>query len=131
MLPPVALRTELSLRLPNSPGALGRVCRILGDERINVVAFTVERGGTLRMVVDNPLRAAGALAAREYAVEQENVLFLELPNGPGALERVAGLLAAADVNVEYAYAAACEGQPRAAVVLGVEAPERAAAAAGV
>ncbi len=126
----MAMRTELSLRLPNSPGALGRVCRILGDQRVNVVALTVERGGTLRMVVDNPLRAAGALAEREYTVEQRNVLFLSLPNGPGALGNAAGLLAAADVNVEYAYASAVEGQPRATIVIGVEDVERAATAAG-
>ena len=126
----MAMRTELSLRLPNSPGALGRVCRILGDQRVNVVALTVERGGTLRMVVDNPLRAAVALAEREYTVEQRNVLFLSLPNGPGALGKAAGLLAAADVNVEYAYASAVEGQPRATIVIGVEDAERAATAAG-
>lgn len=126
----MAIRTELSLRLPNSPGALGRVCRVLGDQRVNVVALTVERGGTLRMVVDNPLRAAGALAEREYAVEERNVLFLSLPNGPGALGHAAELLAAADVNVEYAYASVVEGQSRATIVIGVEDAERAAAAAG-
>ena len=127
----MAIRTELSLRLPNSPGALNRVCRILGDERVNVIAFTVERGGTLRMVVDNPLRAAGALAEREHAVEERPVLFLEVPNGPGALGRAASLLAVADVNIEYAYASAIESQPLATVVVGVEDAERAATAAGV
>ena len=126
----MAIRTELSVRLPNSPGALGRVCRILGDERVNVFALTVERGGTLRMVVDNPLRAAGALADREYTVEERNVLFLSLPNAPGALGHAAGLLAAADVNVEYAYASALESRSRAAVVIGVEDAERAATASG-
>lgn len=126
----MAIRTELSLRLPNSPGALGRVCRILGEQRVNVFALTVERGGTLRMVVDNPLRAAGALAEREYAVVERNVLFLSLPHGPVALGHAAGLLAGTDINVEYAYASALEGQPRAAVVIGVEDAERAAAAAG-
>lgn len=127
----MAIRTELSLRLPNSPGALDRVCRILGDERVNVIALTVERGGTLRMVVDNPLRAAGALTEREHAVEQRLVLFLAVPNEPGALGRAAGQLAAADVNIEYAYASAIESQPLAAVVVGVEDAERVATAAGV
>jgi len=127
----MAIRTELSLRLPNSPGALGRVCRILGDQRVNVVALTVERGGTLRMVVDNPLRAAGALAEREYTVEERNVLFLSLPNGPGALGHAAELLAAADVNVEYAYASALEGRSQATIVIGVEDVERASSATGI
>ncbi|MYD86485.1 MAG: ACT domain-containing protein [Acidobacteria bacterium] len=83
------------------------------------------------MVVDNPLRAAGALAEHGHAVEQRSVLFLEVPNGPGALGRAAGLLAAADVNIEYAYASAIGSQPLAAVVVGAEDAERAATAAGV
>ncbi len=29
----MAIRTELNLRLPNSPGALNEVCRALADER--------------------------------------------------------------------------------------------------
>ena len=35
------LRTELSFRLPNSPGSLESVCRLLADERVNgfVTAF--------------------------------------------------------------------------------------------
>ena len=127
----MAIRTELSLRLPNSPGALGRVCRILGDERVNVLALTVERGGTLRMVVDNPLRAAGALAEREHAVEERSVLLLALPNRPGALGHAAGLLAAADVNVEYAYASALEDRSQATIVIGVEDVERASSATGM
>ena len=127
----MAIRTELTLRLPNSPGALSRACRILGDERVNVIALAVERGGILRMVVDNPLRAAGALAEREYAVEQRSVLLLQLSNGPGALGHAAGLLAAADVNVEYAYSSVLENQTLATVVVGVDDAERAATATGI
>ena len=126
----MALRTELSLRLSNSPGALARVCRILGEDRINVVALSVERAGILRMVVDNPLRAVGALTEREYTVEQRTVLLLQLPNGPGALGHAASLLAAADVNVEYAYSSVLEHQTLATVVVGVDDAERAATATG-
>ena len=127
----MAVRTELCLRLQNSPGALSRACGVLAAERVNVVALTVEAGGALRLVVDNPLRAAATLESADYVVEQRDVLFLELPNGPGALERAARLLAAADVNVEYAYASAVESQALAVVIVGVEDAQRAAASAGV
>ena len=127
----MAVRRELCLRLQNSPGALSRVCGVLAAERVNVVALTVEAGGALRLVVDNPLRAAATLESADYVVEQRDVLFLELPNGPGALERAARLLAAADVNVEYAYASAVESQALAVVIVGVEDAQRAAARAGV
>src|SRR6266498_3390632 len=54
------IRTELSLRLPNSPGALAGVCRLLADERVNILALALESSGQLRMVVDNHVHAAGA-----------------------------------------------------------------------
>lgn len=127
----MAVRTEICLRLQNSPGALSRVCGVLAAERVNVVALTVEAGGALRLVADNPLRAAATLESADYVVEQRDVLFLELPNGPGALERAARLLAAADVNVEYAYASAVESQALAVVIVGVEDAQRAATRAGV
>lgn len=127
----MAVRRELCLRLQNSPGALSRVCAVLAAERVNVVALTVEAGGALRLVADNPLRAAATLESADYVVEQRDVLFLELPNGPGALERAARLLAAADVNVEYTYASAVESQALAVVIVGVEDAQRAAARAGV
>ena len=127
----MAIRTELSLRLQNSPGALSRVCQQLFDERVNILALTLEAGGTLRMVVDNPLHAAGTLKDREYDVEQREVLFVQVPNDAGALEHAARLLANAGVNVEYAYGSVLEDHATAAVVVGVEDAQRASMAAGV
>mgnify|MGYP003693730287 CR=1 FL=1 len=47
------IRTELSLRLPNTPGALAGVCQLLSDERVNIIAMTLEPAGQMRVVVDN------------------------------------------------------------------------------
>lgn len=127
----MAIRTELSLRLQNSPGALDRVCQCLTDERVNILALAVESTGVLRLVVDNPLHAAGLLKERDYSVEQREVLFVQLPNDPGALERAARMLANADVNVEYAYGSVLEDQVMTAIVVGVEDAQRASMAAGI
>ncbi len=127
----MATRTELCLRLPNSPGALNRVCQVLADAGVNLVALTVESAGTLRMVTDNPLRAAGALEEADYLVDQRDVLFVEVANGPGALADTARLLAGAGVNVEYVYATASEGQSTVGVVVGTEDAQRAATTTGI
>ena len=42
----MAIRTELNLRLPNSPGALAGVCRLLSDERVNILAMALESAGS-------------------------------------------------------------------------------------
>ena len=127
----MVIRTELSLRLQNSPGALNQVCQCLVDARVNILALTVEAGGTLRMVVDNPLHAAGTLEERQYSVEQRDVLFVQLSNDPGALEQTARMLASADVNVEYTYGSVFEDQVMSAIVVGVEDAQRASMAAGI
>ena len=44
------IRIEISLRLPNTPGALAGVTRLLSDEHINVLAMSLGSGGELRLL---------------------------------------------------------------------------------
>jgi hypothetical protein len=125
------VRTELNLRLPNSPGALAAVCRLLADERVNIVGLSVDPSGQLRLVVDNHVRAAGVLRERHHQVSEREVVVANVGAGPGGLAPVLALVAGAGVNVEYAYGTAPDGVGSASVVLGVEHAARAAAAAGV
>ena len=125
------IRTELSLRLPNSPGALAGVCRLLSDERVNILAMSLESGGQLRMVVDNHVHAAGVLREHHHQVADRDVIVTTMPNMPGALAPALRLVSEANVNVEYAYGGGSEGGATASVVLGVDDAQRAAAAAGI
>jgi hypothetical protein len=128
---PYMIRTELSLRLGNSPGALGGVCRLLSDERVNVMAMSLESGGQLRMVVDNHVHGAAILREHHHQVTEREVLVTSVPNRAGALGPVLKLVSDANVNVEYAYGGGSEGSASAAIVLGVDDAMRAAAAAGI
>lgn len=124
-------RTELNLRLPNSPGALATVCRLLSNERVNINAMALDATGQLRLVLDNHILGAGVLRAQHHQVTERDVLVLALANAPGGLAPVARLVADAGVNVEYAYGGAYDASGSAIVVLGVDDAQRAAAAAGV
>ncbi len=127
----MAIQTELTVRLQNVPGALGRLCEALAAERVNILALSLEPTGTLHLLVDNPVHAAGTLRDRHYPVSERNVLYTITPSGPGSLARIAALLAAEGVNLEYAYVTTVQGQPMAAVVAGVPDAARASAAAGL
>jgi hypothetical protein len=127
----MAIRTELSLRLPNSPGALARLCEQLAGERLNLLALHLESSGRVRLVLDNPLHGSATLREHQHQVDERDVLYVTLPNSPGAAAQAARLLADAGVNVEYAYAAAGESSPMAALVLGVADAQRAAAVSGL
>jgi hypothetical protein len=127
----MAIRTELSLRLPNSPGALAGVCSLLSDERVNILAMSLSASGQLRVVVDNHVHGGAILREHHYKVTERDVIVVTVPNSPGSLAPALRLVADASVNVEYAYGGGPEGSPTAAIVLGVDDAQRAAAAAGV
>jgi hypothetical protein len=125
------IRTELALRLPNSPGALAGVSRLLADDRVNILALSLEQSGQLRLVVDNHVRAISLLRERHYQVVERPVIFTTLSNAPASLAPVLKLAADAGINIDYAYASAADGSAAASVVLGVEDAARASAAAGL
>jgi hypothetical protein len=127
----MSIQKEITVKLANSPGSLGRVAQVLGAERINLLAMSIDPSGSLRMVVDNPLHAAGTLRAQHYNVEERDVLFTTMPNEPGSLGRALTLLADAGINVEYAYASGIDRTPMVGVVIGVGDAQRASFATGI
>jgi len=126
----MAIRTELNLRLQNIPGALARVCQALADERVNIVAVSLESSGALRLIVDNHTHAAGILRDRHYHVEERDVIFTLAPNGPGSIAGIARLLSAEGVNLEYLYSTASDSDQMAAIVAGVPDAQRASMVVG-
>ena len=127
----MAVRTELSVRLPNNPGALAEVCQLLSDEQVNILAFSLDAGGLLRLVVDNHIHAEGVLRDQNHAVETRQALYLEVPNGPGVMQTVGRMMANAGINVDHAYGSVIEGHPMATIVLGVDDAVKASAIVGV
>ena len=125
------IRTELSLRLPNSPGALAGVCGLLSNERVNVLAMSLEPGGQLRLVVDNHVHGGAVLREHHHQVSERDVIVTAIPNTPGALAPALKLIADAGINLDYAYGGAGETTGTASIVIGVEHVMKAAAAAGI
>ena len=125
------IRIELSLRLPNSPGALAGVCRLLSNEHVNVLAMALETGGQLRLVVDNHVHAAAMLREHHHQVTERDVIVTQVSNTPGSLAPALKLVSDVNVNIEYAYGGGSDGSPTATIVLGVDDAQRAAAAAGI
>lgn len=127
----MAIQREITIKLANSPGTLGRVAQLLGDERINMLAMSVDPSGHLRMVVDNPLHAAGTLREQHYNVEERDVLYTAMPNEPGSLARALKLLSDAGINLDYAYASGIDRTPMVSVVLGVADAQKASYITGI
>jgi len=127
----MSIRTEVNLRLPNSPGAFAGVCRLLSAERVNITAMALDSAGQLRLVLDNHVHGAAVLREHHHQVTERDVIVTSIPNAPGSLAPLLKLVSDAHVNVEYAYGGGAEGSPIATLVLGVENAAKASAAAGV
>jgi hypothetical protein len=127
----MGIRTELSLRLAQAPGALSAVCRLLSDQRISVVAMALEGSGHLHLLVDNHVGAAGVLRERHHQVTERDVLVTSLSHGPGALQPVLQRIADAGLNVDYTYGGAVDVSDQAVVVIAVNDARRASAATGI
>jgi hypothetical protein len=96
-----------------------------------MLAMSLDGAGTLRIVVDNPLHAAGTLREQHYQVTERDVLYATLSNEAGTLGKLLQLLTDAGVNVDYAYASGIDRQSMVAVVIGVADPQKAAFLTGI
>jgi len=99
---------QLAIFLENRPGTLARVCDALAAEKINIFALstsdTVDHT-VIRMVVSDYRKAIQLFEEHSTLVVEDDVLLVEGDNKSGSLARIAHKLAAAKVNIEYAYSA--------------------------
>ena len=94
---------EISLSLPNRPGALAGVARLLAQARINVAAISVDSAagkGRVRLVVSEPDRALGLLSSGGYLAEVRQMIAVRLEDRAGSFLRVLEALAHEKVNVQ-------------------------------
>jgi hypothetical protein len=127
----MAIRTELTLRLPNSPGALAGVCHVLAEQGVDIHALSLDAHGHCHLIVNHTVRATSALRALHHTVAERDVIFASLGAGPGSAAAVLSLLSGAGININYAYSAMSDSRGPAALVVGVDDAQRAAAASGV
>ncbi len=98
---------QISVFLENRPGALCEMTRVLGDNAIDMRAFSLAETsdfGIARIIVDDVYRTTTVLRDAGYINSVTSVLALSMPNVPGGLSSVLAALGKAQVNVEYIYA---------------------------
>jgi len=115
-------RTQLSVAMENTPGQLGRVCRVLAQADVNIRGICVADASdvsVLRLLVSDTPAAERALRQAGLMVSHQEVVLVELDDRPGALEDVAVRLGQAGVNLHYVYGAANGPEGKAQLVLRV------------
>lgn len=117
------IRTQLSVHMENRPGALADLTTALTDAGVNIQAISVPDAGefgTVRLIPDDLMKAKEALQDAGFPHVASDVLEVMLPHQPGALAKMARILADDHVFIRYAYATIEEGSEEAGCVLLVD-----------
>jgi hypothetical protein len=98
--------SQISVFLENQPGHLKRILDAFEDAGVNVRGYSASDTGDYgiaRFILDKPDAALDVLRKRGCAAIQAQVLCIRLPDKPGELARVMGIIADAGINVLYSY----------------------------
>lgn len=120
--------SQLSVFLENKSGRLADVTKTLADADINIRALSVADKidyGLLRLIVDNPEKAKTTLTEQGFTVAITDVLAIEIPDKPGGLANIIGILANSGINIEYMYAFVGTSGKDAVVIFRIEKTEEA------
>ena len=113
---------ELTVQMEDRPGTLGRICRVLADRGVNVLAFqslSTQGSSLVRLVVDNPTTAKAVLDIQRLPYTEAEVAQVRLPHRPGELARAASRLGEANININYSYCGVEPGTNVPVLIFGV------------
>jgi hypothetical protein len=100
---------DLTVIMEDRPGSLATLGEVLGRAGVNiegVCAVTAQGKGEIHILVEDAVKAGGALRASGMQVLREtDVLVEDIRDRPGELGHVARRLAGAGVNIQVAYLA--------------------------
>jgi hypothetical protein len=114
---------QISILLGNVPGTLARLTSILDKEDITakaLLAASDAESSTVRMVVNDPERAAAVLESFRFNFELTPVLAAEVPLHPGGMNAILKPLSKAEINILYLYTTINRFGQETIVILGVD-----------
>jgi hypothetical protein len=120
---------QLTVQLANKPGTLAQVAQALGKAGVNMRALAVFEGRA-KIIADDPAKGRDALQREGLYASIEDCLTADMADKPGSLGEICGKLAAAGVNIDYAYTGVTQSAGKAVVVMVVSDLDKAARITG-
>ena len=114
---------QLCVFIENRKGRLAEVTRLLAAEKINIRAMSLADMpdlGVLRLIVDDRARCLRALKDRGFAVQEADVIAVEIQDEPGGLHRIIEAFDRDNINIEYMYTFFRKNVDTAIVVLKID-----------
>ena len=119
---------QISILLGNVPGTFARLTHILDEEDIATIAVSaasIAHDSRVRLVVNDPERAAALFSSFNFNFEITPVLAAEIPLHAGGINAIFKPLAKAEINILYLYTTINRIGKETIVILGVDKLEEA------
>ena len=97
---------QISVFLENRTGQLAEITRLLADAHVDIRAISIAETadyGLARLIVDDSYKASSILLQHGDILSMTPVWAVQVPDHPGGLAELLGVLADAHVDVEYMY----------------------------
>jgi len=97
---------QISIFLENKPGRLAAVMKVLGDADVDIRAFTIAdttEFGIVRIIARDPEKALKILKKNDFTAAGNNIIGFNIPDHPGELSKVIGILHEDGIDIEYSY----------------------------
>ena len=97
---------QISVFLENRTGQLAEITALLADAHVDIRAISIAETadyGLARLIVDDSYKASSILLQHGDILSMTPVWAVEVPDRPGGLAEVLGVLADSGVDVEYMY----------------------------
>jgi hypothetical protein len=114
---------EITATFQDAIGLTAKLAAAVAAENVNILAATgysassERRNATFTLIVDDFAKAERALeriGAEE--IHESSVIMVETPNKPGSLERIAKIIADANINIYYFYATTSSAKTATSVI---------------
>ncbi|NLN56102.1 MAG: ACT domain-containing protein [Clostridiales bacterium] len=119
---------QLSIFVQNEPGRLAQIAGVIAKAGVDIRALSIAdttNFGILRLIVDKPDKAVGALRGLGLTVKVTEVIAMEVEDKPGEFANSVKVLSEGGVSVEYLYAFVSPYPGKARVILRVDDNEKA------
>jgi hypothetical protein len=98
---------EIGFSMANRVGLLSEVTTVLAKAKVNInalCAYGMETNAFFMLTTNSNAKSKKALAPLGVAIEEKDVVQVEMANKPGELQKVAQRIADAGIDIEYVYA---------------------------
>jgi hypothetical protein len=111
---------EISFEMANKVGLLSGVTAVIAGAKVNIsaiCAYGMEGTAYFMMTTNSNAKAKKALAPLGVAIEERDVVEVEVSDKPGELQKIAKKIADAGIDIEYMYATAGSGKKETCIFL--------------